>query len=579
MSGPVEALCYPISPAKQGARRHYGSHPYFTKRAWNVVQRYIEHFSSPGEAVLDPFGGSGVTAVESLVLRRKAIYVDISEWACFLARQTAIAPVDLGRLQEAFVLVEHNCRADLERIWSLANRELAHRRVENWYPRDVPLPKNADVQFVEELFTPRMLHGLSRLRAAIMAVADPAARDLLLMAFSSTLARINLTFISTTDRRESRGGSAIFSIYRYKVAKHAIELPLWKQFEQRFRRLLEAKRETNQLIGDYYRDSDTAIFRHGSATRLHDWLKAGSVDYIYTDPPYGGHIAYLDLSTMFAAWLGFPITAEDREDEVIEGGELKKTRGDYQELLSRSLQQMHEALRSGRWLSVVFAHRDTAYWESLVDACRSAGFTYVNTVVQPVGVVWSMHKKKNPLRVLSGELVLNFRKAAAPLAVNGQPRELDPLALVRECCQREIILNDGASTEALHHAVIPRLLEAGLLTQFSREWGDLTPLLEEFFEFDRPSGKWHLCADSEILPKLPRPALLRYAVVRHLAACGRAGVPTTEAKARSYAKSLFGAKRGDQGLVRSLLRQLASSRDRRHWQLVDARQRAELTLF
>ena len=81
---PTKPLDHAIKPAKQGARRHYGSHPYFTKRAWNVVQAYIEHFSLPGDAVLDPYGGSGVTAVESLVLRRKAIYVDISEWARFL---------------------------------------------------------------------------------------------------------------------------------------------------------------------------------------------------------------------------------------------------------------------------------------------------------------------------------------------------------------------------------------------------------------------------------------------------------------------------------------------------------------
>ena len=97
-----EPLRSAIQPDKQGAKRHYGSHPYFTKRAWNVVQAYIEHFSSSGDTVLDPFGGSGITAVESLVLRRKAIYVDISEWACFLARQTAITPVDLSLLQDAF---------------------------------------------------------------------------------------------------------------------------------------------------------------------------------------------------------------------------------------------------------------------------------------------------------------------------------------------------------------------------------------------------------------------------------------------------------------------------------------------
>src|SRR5438046_10586899 len=98
---PAEPLTKAIVPAKQAAKRHYGSHPYFTKRAWNVVQEYIRHFSAPGDTVLDPFGGSGVTAVESLVLRRKAVYVDLSEWACFLARPTALAPCALQRLREA----------------------------------------------------------------------------------------------------------------------------------------------------------------------------------------------------------------------------------------------------------------------------------------------------------------------------------------------------------------------------------------------------------------------------------------------------------------------------------------------
>ena len=37
--------------------------------------------------------------------------------------------------------------------------------VKDWYPRDVPLPSNADVRLVEELFTPRMLHGLAHLCA------------------------------------------------------------------------------------------------------------------------------------------------------------------------------------------------------------------------------------------------------------------------------------------------------------------------------------------------------------------------------------------------------------------------------
>src|SRR5438132_6673146 len=138
---PTKPLDHAIKPAKQGARRHYGSHPYFTKRAWNVVQAYIEHFSLPGDAVLDPYGGSGVTAVESLVLRRKAIYVDISEWACFLARQTAVTPSDLLALRQAFADVEARCRADLEALAAVPDEQLRHPPTA-WYPKGVRLPKN-----------------------------------------------------------------------------------------------------------------------------------------------------------------------------------------------------------------------------------------------------------------------------------------------------------------------------------------------------------------------------------------------------------------------------------------------------
>jgi len=51
---------------------------------------------------------------------------------------------------------------------------------------------------------------------------------------------------------------------------------------------------------------------NGSALELNQFIDENSIDYIYTDPPYGGNIAYLDLSTMWNAWLGFPVTTEMR---------------------------------------------------------------------------------------------------------------------------------------------------------------------------------------------------------------------------------------------------------------------------
>ena len=63
---PIDPIRDPIEPTKQAAKRHYGLHPYFTKRPFNVVQSYIDRFSKQGDIVLDPFTGSGVTNVEAL---------------------------------------------------------------------------------------------------------------------------------------------------------------------------------------------------------------------------------------------------------------------------------------------------------------------------------------------------------------------------------------------------------------------------------------------------------------------------------------------------------------------------------
>lgn len=87
-----------IKVDKQSAKRHFGVHGYFTKQAWNVVQEYIKNFTKPGDLVLDPFGGSGVTAVEAMMTDRKAIHLDLNPMSVFIVNGLVapIKPADLG---------------------------------------------------------------------------------------------------------------------------------------------------------------------------------------------------------------------------------------------------------------------------------------------------------------------------------------------------------------------------------------------------------------------------------------------------------------------------------------------------
>ncbi len=66
----------------------YNAHSYHTKVPHKAIMRYIEHYTAPGDLVLDGFCGTGMTGVANSHVgrERKSILVDLSPIATFLAR-------------------------------------------------------------------------------------------------------------------------------------------------------------------------------------------------------------------------------------------------------------------------------------------------------------------------------------------------------------------------------------------------------------------------------------------------------------------------------------------------------------
>lgn len=54
------------------------AHSYHTKSPWHAIQQYIEHYTNPGDIVLDCFTGSGMTGIAAQKSKRKAILLDLS---------------------------------------------------------------------------------------------------------------------------------------------------------------------------------------------------------------------------------------------------------------------------------------------------------------------------------------------------------------------------------------------------------------------------------------------------------------------------------------------------------------------
>lgn len=491
-----------IPPAKHAKR--YRMHRYFTRRPYNVIQTYIKNYTKEGDVILDPFVGTGVTVVESLVLKRKAIAIDISPLSTFIAKMIAMSPIDLKKFQNEFVKIKRKVSSEIIDLYRKKDMEIEKMRFKYWYPKNVKLPKNADVKMVDQLFTKRNLIALSILLNEIKQIKDKKIRNLLLFTFSATLpAASKLT-------RATGGGP--MPVNRYWVPDKFVEHNVWEAFEKRYEIVRQGKEETNQLIDDFYKENKTFFCYTQSATDLSN-IQKNSVDYIFTDPPYGANISYLDLSIMWNAWLGFKLSEKDFREEIIEGGDLKKKQEDYISLIQKSFKEMFRVLKDDGWLSIVFHHKELKLWNAVVNGCKDVGFEYINTVTQPTKMQ-SFHKATAPLTTMAGELIINFRKSkkhfGKKIIVESSVKNI-----ILNTSERLIVQNDGATTDDIYHAIIPELLEANLIDLAVKEVNDITPTLKEEFKLDE-NNKWQLTKGTKIGSWIPLKERLRFYIISFL---------------------------------------------------------------
>ena len=178
--------------------------------------------------------------------------------------------------------------------------------------------------------------------------------------------------------------------------------------------------------------------KEGTATKLTE-IDSETIDYVYTDPPYGANIAYLDLSKMWIAWLNLNRKSRN-EQEIIEGGSLENSRARYLELMGNAIKEIHRVLKPGKTLSLVFQHKDPKLWSSLVELCEKNGFEYVNMFFYN-SYYQTFHKNKNPLNLISGQLIINFKKNGKIKSHHRKSRKIEDVV-------DEIITNLEKNNEA-----------------------------------------------------------------------------------------------------------------------------------
>lgn len=115
---------------------------------------------------------------------------------------------------------------------------------------------------------------------------------------------------------------------------------------------------------------------NASSTRLD--LPDRSIDYVFTDPPFGGFIPYAEVNQINEAWLG--VTTDTEEEAIISPAQGKDV-GDYARLMKQVFAELARVMKDDALATVVFHSSQPDVWAALGDAFASAGFVVDRTSV------------------------------------------------------------------------------------------------------------------------------------------------------------------------------------------------------
>jgi|Deesub1362B_J571_1020462.scaffolds.fasta_scaffold00087_22 DNA modification methylase len=100
-------------------------------------------------------------------------------------------------------------------------------------------------------------------------------------------------------------------------------------------------------------------------------MKDNSIDYIFTDPPFGGNLMYSELNFLWEAWLK---VYTNNKSEAIENKVQGKGLFEYKELMTLCFKEYFRILKPGRWMTVEFHNSKNIIWNAIQEALQHAGF-------------------------------------------------------------------------------------------------------------------------------------------------------------------------------------------------------------
>ncbi|OGJ10585.1 hypothetical protein A2456_01780 [Candidatus Nomurabacteria bacterium RIFOXYC2_FULL_36_19] len=243
----------------------HGYHRYPAKFIPQIVSRLVEKYTKEGDFIVDPFGGCGTTLVESKVMGRPSIAVDINPVAVLITK-AKITPISPDKIEKEFAILQKKLETYNENT-KVKARE--HERIDYW-------------------FKPEDKRKLAFIFAEISKIKDQDVQDFFFCGFSNILKNCSIWL------QKSNKPTRDFE----KKPSDPI-----KTFAKQIKMMLRGNTRLFQLLLEkgYLKIPSKVVCTDARTIPAKD----NSISLIVTSPPYVTSYEYADLHQLTALWLEY----------------------------------------------------------------------------------------------------------------------------------------------------------------------------------------------------------------------------------------------------------------------------------
>lgn len=463
----------------------YGMHKYWSKKPYNILRDFILRYTKKGDIVVDPFCGSGISITESVFTGRKAVGIDINPSAIFIAKQM-FSKIPVKSIQDEFTILESEIKGkvnsfydvrrgdkkfvgthfiwendNLTEVWYKHNiksrrkvieepteddlklaSSFSYEKIPHFYPKDnffhnSRINTNRE-SHIYDLFTPRNLMALSLLMDRIEKIENADIREFFRFCFTASVGQASKMVFVVKRRgkfngklRETKKKEVGSWVIGYWLPKENFEINAWNCFENRYKKILKAKKEleckeypideANNF--EEVLDSKNLLLLNAPSQNALKKIPDNSVDYVITDPPHGNRQPYLELSMMWNSWLKKDVNYDD-EIVISESKDREKDISNYYKLLNEVFVEIERILKPNHYFSLMFNSLDDETWINLITHTNRLNFEIervetleysANSVVQDtrgagLKTDFILTFRKNPDRIIKNIELMSTKK-------------------------------------------------------------------------------------------------------------------------------------------------------------------------